>query len=156
MEIKTSIAQTKDTDAIAEIYHECSLFHQNNLPHIFKPTKLEIDLEYIKENINQEYVKIIKAEIDGVICGYLVLYSKDYPEQFFVEKEVGFIGSIGVSKKYQKLGVAKELLKHAEEFLKEQGIHTIEVDYYSFNKIAGSLYESAGYVEEKRFLTKKI
>ncbi len=122
----------------------------------FLPSSFENDLKYIRENIGREDVKIFKAESDGVIRGYLVLYLNEYPSEFFRISRYGFVGSIGVETNCRRCGIGTALMRAAEEYLKASGVRAIEIDVFTFNTEAERLYAALGYEDIKHYKRKVL
>ena len=99
---------------------------------------------------------VLKAQIEGVVVGYVIVYFNTYPSKYFCFNKRAFIGSIGVDKNYKRQGVGKALLKAVENRVKKRNISVVEVDYYSFNTAAEVLYKCCGYKEKKRYMEKFI
>lgn len=156
MSIDVSIAHKDDAEAIAKLFHQVSLIHYENLKEEFKEPKFENDLAYIKECLEKEDIRIIKAQADEIICGYLILYVHTFPEEFFVNPKRGFVGSIGVDEQQRGKGVGKSMLIFAENDLKEQGIKVFDIDFYTFNTAAEKLYNSLGFKDIKHYKRKYI
>ncbi len=154
--MKISFAKPEDAESIARIFHKTGQLHQERVPDIFLPSSFENDLKYVRENIGREEVKIFKAESDGVICGYLVLYLNEYPSEFFRISRYGFVGSIGVETNYRRCGIGTALMRAAEEYLKTSGVRAIEIDVFTFNTEAERLYAALGYEDIKHYKRKVL
>ncbi len=149
-------AGTEDTEDIARIYLQTSRIHYENRPDVFKEPSFERTLKYVSDNIGKENPVVFKAVEQNNICGYLVLYIDHYPPEFFVQTNSGFIGSIGVDEKERGRGIGTALIKAAEEYLKEQGIGLLQIDFYTFNTDAERLYDRLGYEDCKHLRQKYL
>jgi peptide alpha-N-acetyltransferase len=57
---------------------------------------------------------------------------------------------LSVSKQHRKRGIASALVKHSVEAMKEDGVEEIVLETEYDNAAALSLYESLGFIREKR------
>lgn len=151
-----SVATKNDLASIARIFHQVGMIHYQNTKTEFKEPNLKNDLFFIGRHLRAENIQVIKAEIKGQICGYLILYINNYPDNYFICPARGFISSIGVDEQFRGQGIGKKLLAFAEQMLKEKGIKILEIDVYTFNKAADNLYNKAGFEDIKCYKRKII
>ncbi|KAK7035407.1 N-alpha-acetyltransferase 30, partial [Paramarasmius palmivorus] len=62
----------------------------------------------------------------------------------------GYIAMLSVSKEYRKRGIASTLVRNSIEAMKEDGVEEIVLETEFDNHAALSLYESLGFIREKR------
>ncbi|KAK7055180.1 N-alpha-acetyltransferase 30 [Favolaschia claudopus] len=62
----------------------------------------------------------------------------------------GYIAMLSVSKNWRKRGIASTLVKNSLEAMKEDGVQEIVLETEYDNSAALSLYESLGFIREKR------
>ncbi|MGE6369521.1 N-acetyltransferase family protein [Planococcus kocurii] len=89
------------------------------------------------------YSTIIIAILNGQHVGYLMIVGNDAKRA----AHRAFI-DLGLQKDAQGKGIAKSLLKKAEEWSKEKGISRLEVTVVEENESARNLYEKAGFKSE--------
>lgn len=77
------------------------------------------------------------AEIGGEPAGYLF---------FMAAADEGELLRIGVSPRYRRQGIARALLAHMDEFVRENGIYSVWLEVREHNEAARSLYEKTGFV----------
>lgn len=153
-EVKVEVAKPEDVEDVAELAYQTGKIHEKILPNYFKQSNAENQKKYLQEAIESQYSEVFKAVCGGKIVGYLVLYVWDQPAEYFVYPEYGFIGSLGVDKKYRHQGIGTLLIKAAENWCKEHNIGAIDMDVFVFNKDAERLYASLGYEELKHYRRK--
>lgn len=154
MSITCGLADFYDVVAIAPIAYAVSKIHTQSIPREFTEPTEESNIEYIRKSIENQNTEVIKAEKDGVICGYLVLYIDEYPKEFFVDSKRGFVGSIGVDEHCRGQGVGILMIQYAENILRERGIKVFNIDVYCFNQVAEKLYDRLGFEDIKHFKRK--
>ncbi|KAF9264635.1 acyl-CoA N-acyltransferase [Marasmius fiardii PR-910] len=62
----------------------------------------------------------------------------------------GYIAMLSVSKEYRKRGIASTLVRNSIEAMKEDGVEEVVLETEYDNFAALSLYESLGFIREKR------
>lgn len=103
-----------------------------------------------------EYVKADKAIIVGAcsdedLVGFIWLFkSTNQGEQRL------HVNQIVIKEEYRNKGIGKQLMTEAEKQAKKNNITTLELNVIEENRAALSLYESLGYLTEKRLMTKKL
>ena len=68
----------------------------------------------------------------------------------------GWIFDLSVDPKYRRRGIAKKLVERFMEFVKKAGYQFIGLLVTSSNKAAVALYESLGFVEERKRMAKRL
>lgn len=102
----------------------------------------------------RDKVKVLVAELKGEIIGYLVLMlgvkdsSTGYPH--------AWIFDLFVKEEYRRKGVAKKLLKIAEDIAARSGYRYIGLTVTSENTPAVNLYTKLGYLEERKVMVKEL
>ena len=105
--------------------------------------------------------KILVAEDDGKIAGYVVILTKVRSED--VEDgdfEYGLVADLVILKKFRKMGFGKRLLEAAEAHAVSNGVRWLRIGVLAGNPAAMNLYSTMGfsdsYVElEKDLLASK-
>ena len=154
--IQVTIATADDIVPIGKIAYQVAAVHYRQTAKEFKKPTITSQTAYIRESIADKDILVLKAQIEGVVVGYVIVYFNTYPSKYFCFNKRAFIGSIGVDKNYKRQGVGKALLKAVENRVKKRNIYVVEVDYYSFNTAAEVLYKCCGYKEKKRYMEKFI
>ena len=154
--IKITQATSKDISEIGKIAYQVGLIHAQQIKKEFKKPTLKSQTAYIRQSIDNKDILVLKAHIDDVIVGYVVVYFNTYPFAYFQLNKRAFVGSIGVEENYQRCGVGRALLKAVEKEIKKRKISVIEIDYYTFNVAAENLYKNCGYKETKRYMRKFV
>ena len=152
--IKVVKANIEDVPEIGKIAHQVAQIHYQKAEKEFKKPTLKNQTAYIRKSVSDKDILVLKAVSDDKIVGYVVVYFNTYPAAYFQLNKRAFIGSIGVDSHYQRTGIGKVLLTGVEKEVKKRHISVVEVDYYSFNRAAESLYTRCGFVERKRYMSK--
>jgi len=90
--------------------------------------------------------KILMAEVDGEVAGFVAVLSKvrnEEPEEG--DYEFGLITDLVVLKRFRNKGFGRQLLEAAEVFAKSRGVRWLKIGMLAGNQAAGKLYSSMGY-----------
>lgn len=107
--------------------------------------------------ISDESTAVFVAELEGNILGFvqaIVREAADIP--VLVPRRYAIIDGIVVMSKYKKRGIGGMLMKRIEEWTKEKGASSIELNVFEFNEEAITFYESLGYMTLSRKLSKDL
>ncbi len=147
MEGKIEIAEAASSDErdIARLSYQVGKMHDDALPDYFCPTSEAEHLEVIQKMMKDAKAIVLKAVYDGKVCGFACLYLQDTPRKGFVHSKIGYIYNFGVDEAYQRRGIGAMLLEKAEDFLREKGAETVELNVFLFNQRALAFYKKYGY-----------
>ena len=147
MEGKIEIAEAVSSDEreIARLSYQVGKMHDDALPDYFCPTSEAEHLEVIQKMMKDAKAIVLKAVYDGKVCGFACLYLQDTPRKGFVHSKIGYIYNFGVDEAYQRRGIGAMLLEKAEDFLREKGAETVELNVFLFNQRALAFYKKYGY-----------
>ena len=99
-------------------------------------------------NLDKGREKVFVAEVNGMVAGYI--HAEKYQPLYF-EPMINILG-LAVSSEFRRRGIGRMLLKHAERWADEVGIHKIRLNSGSSRKEAHSFYRAMGYSNEKEQL----
>ena len=96
-------------------------------------------------NLDKGREKVFVAEVNGIVAGYI--HAEKYQTLYF-EPMINILG-LAVSSEFRRRGIGKMLLKRAERWANEVGIHKIRLNSGASRKEAHSFYRAMGYSNEK-------
>ena len=96
-------------------------------------------------NLDKGREKVFVAEVNGIVAGYI--HAEKYQTLYF-EPMINILG-LAVSSEFRRRGIGRMLLKHAERWANEEGIHKIRLNSGASRKEAHSFYRAMGYSNEK-------
>ena len=96
-------------------------------------------------NLDKGREKVFVAEVNGIVAGYI--HAEKYQTLYF-EPMINILG-LAVSSKFRRRGIGRMLLKRAERWANEIGIHKIRLNSGASRKEAHSFYRAMGYSNEK-------
>ena len=89
--------------------------------------------------------KVFVAEVNGIVAGYI--HEEKY-QTLYAEPMINILG-LAVSFEFRRRGIGRTLLKYAERWANEVGIHKIRLNSGATRKEAHSFYRAMGYNNEK-------
>jgi len=96
-------------------------------------------------NLDKGREKVFVAEVNGIVSGYI--HAEKYQTLYF-EPMINILG-LAVSSEFRRRGIGRMLLKRAERWANEVGIHKIRLNSGASRKEAHSFYRAMGYRNEK-------
>lgn len=151
-------AYEDDLDSICILSNEIYGDHFRSMPDNFLEPKDDFrDTPYWQcfMNVDDAIVLVAqeKEKIIGAVCAKIVV-TKGIP--FLAEKTRLYIGTIVVTDKHQRCGVASLLMEHVEEFSKKFNATEVLLEVMSFNQSAINFYRALGFDNFSTKLVKKL
>ncbi|TKB10731.1 N-acetyltransferase [Desulforhopalus sp. IMCC35007] len=119
-------ATIDDLTALVDL--EKSIFHYD----IISPRQMR----YL---LNSKTALVIKAELGNLLVGYMIILRR-------CRSRILRIYSLGVRQDARKLGVGRQLLTVAEQYLQETGCEILSLEVQAQNSAAQLFYLAAGFV----------
>ncbi|MBC5815375.1 MAG: GNAT family N-acetyltransferase [Candidatus Eremiobacteraeota bacterium] len=116
------------------------------------PPMLDIAFERLLTFVYDQPHHFLIAELDGKRAGF-VLTIHSLPDEVTLAPQA-FIAYMSVEPDMRRAGVAAELLKHTERAARDLAMPYIALMVTEENEAARNLYESAGFITERRLLCK--
>ena len=149
-------ANPNDVDELVELWIEFMDYHcALDSGFVRAPDASARWAEYISGKLIDPAFRVLVAETDECIAGYVVAAVVDYPPIITIEN-YGFLQEIAVRDSYRNAGVGKQLYKAAEAWLRDQGICQIEVKVDVVNSVARGFWDSAGFLPHTETLIKRL
>lgn len=89
------------------------------------------------------------AEIDGEVVGYILCRVKRVP-QYMGGVLVGDLSDMWIRRKARRLGIGDKLVRIAIEWLRELGVHSIEIQVLWNNQVSWEIFDKMGFKVEYR------
>ena len=97
---------------------------------------------------------VLIAEIDGMVAGFALLIY-DLPDEITLTEQT-FIAYMAVEPKQQRRGIARALMNNVEERARRRGLPYLSLMVTEENEAAREMYSAAGFVTERRLMTKAL
>ena len=125
---------------LSAIYAESTYEYYNN-------GKFSLTVQQLRKTLTewkkQRNCNVLLCIVDGQIAGYVEILGYEQPHK----KHIATI-RVGVIKKYQKIGVATELIKRAEQWAKNHDISRLQCFIHEQNQLAIECFQKAGFIQE--------
>jgi ribosomal protein S18 acetylase RimI-like enzyme len=146
--MKLRPATSQDFELFRELNAEVQSLHAEAVPNLFKPAS-EMSLsqaDFDKLIANPEMKITIAESEDGKALGYVFTQILNRPENpYRYGSKMLYINHLAVRTEARKQGVGKALMIHAVAEGKASGISRIELDVWSFNEKAVSVFKNFGF-----------
>ena len=96
-------------------------------------------------NLDKGREKVFVAEVNEIVAGYI--HAEKYQTLYF-EPMINILG-LAVSSEFRRRGIGRMLLKRAERWANEVGIHKTRLNSGASRKETHSFYRAMGYNNEK-------
>jgi GNAT superfamily N-acetyltransferase len=146
----------RDVPRLLEIFSELEMLHRAECPAVFKEGRSE-DFEEKGRSIVDPARMTLVATMSGEVVGYAYGQIREMGERPFLHsRKILWVDELAVTKSKQRQGIAKELLKSAEDWARVHDCPIVELNVWKFNEPAFWLYEEAGYEVQSLRLGKKV
>jgi ribosomal protein S18 acetylase RimI-like enzyme len=125
-----------DKTVLIELWHECDLTRPWNNPHA--------DIDFCVASPNS--CLLVMENDEGRIVGSVMVGYDSHRGWFYY---------LAVVPKLRHRGIGRQLLKAAENWLRERGVRKAQLMIRSENQQALSFYEAADYAKEDRIIMSK-
>lgn len=141
-------ARPEHYEAICAAIAEVDAAHQEQLPDVFCKRSGPIrPRDLLVQRMQGPESAILVALEDAAVVGVVEVMMKPLPDQDgLVPRRVALIDNVVVRAGHRGRGIGSKLIARAERWAIEQGATAIELNVWSTNTSAKSLYESLGYV----------
>jgi shikimate dehydrogenase len=141
-------ATPNDDATISRLHSALQAYHAEAHPSFFKqPSAHTFPPAMVRDILAKPSNIVFLAEIGGTALGYL--YADTMPAQetamtFPLERL--WIHHISVEPNFQRQGIGKALIDAAKSYARSQGIRTLALSVWAFNRVAIRFFEAQGFV----------
>ena len=127
--------------ALADLFNQYRVFYQQS-------SDLEGAAAFLRQRFLQQDSRILVAEMGGQLIGFLQIY----PSLSSVAMQpIWILNDLYVDPAYRRQGVARELMRAAQEQGVKIKIARMELSTQMSNLSAKKLYQSLGFVQDNEF-----
>jgi len=135
----------EDVPIIIEMWKELMDFHKERDEFFSRSTTgHEGFTDFITAHIAKDASCVLVAELKENIVGYCLVAIEKYPPVLQIQ-EYGRVHNLAITKKYRCRGIGKELLREAQAWFCEKGVHRIEARIATSNKLATKFWAKMGF-----------
>jgi Acetyltransferases len=147
MNLKIREAAADDYAGVGSLVSEVHRLHLENRPDVYLDTDMPFPKERFSELLQREDTKLLVAENtdSGELLAYSILEMMTPKNlQILIPSRFMYIDDFCVKSGYRKNGIGRLLFRHIGEYAKSEGISSIQLTVWEFNKNAIQFYESMG------------
>ena len=147
MKYKVRFADKEDYKVINEIIREVHDLHVKNRPDVYNETDKPLSEEEFKEILEDDRYKMFlvqERESKEVVAFSLIQIVEPRNIPILTPVKTALIDTFCVKEKYRKRGIGKFLFQHIISFAKKEGVNTLQLVVWEFNKGAIKFYEALG------------
>jgi ribosomal protein S18 acetylase RimI-like enzyme len=111
--------------------------------------------EYLEEDFRNPRARVYIVKDRGAIVGLTVGRIINCFPPFKIDK-VGLLGEAYLQPAYRRQGIMRKLEALLIEFFQEQGVHYVELEVLSSNKLGKETWTALGYRTYKEYMRKEI
>jgi len=147
--VQYRLASEDDFGVLKEFYTKLNQFFYQvgyRLPH---PENVgEVWLDSFRRTLGR-FSRVDIAEIDGCVVGFMLSRIKRVPA-YMGGVLVGELSDMWIEPQARRLGIGDALSRRALNWLREQGVHSVEIQVLRDNEASWKLYERMGFQLEFR------
>lgn len=140
-------ALESDYTPVLELFDYSDRVHRKEFPQLYKePSNPSRSVDYYKEIIEKEDDLFLVADQNSHILGFIYCIRETaghipihQPRKFAV------IDNLVVRPDHQRKGIGRKLMESAKKWAIEEELDQLELNVFSFNSGAITLYENLGY-----------
>ena len=140
------LAEASDAERIGQLWLEMVAFHAAFDPEMFRPTEngAELYARSVRDRIHDPQARILVAELDGEVVGYVNGMIADITTEIFQPLRCGLLSDIYVAGSYRGHGLGRTLVERLTLWFRSAGIRYFEWHVSAKNKEALAFWDSIG------------
>jgi len=146
-EVKIRPATEEDLVNIVPMLVSIQGAHVEAFPERYAALSEVSALAFLTKHFNLEQGLWV-AELSGQLVGYvMVQFNETQNHPILRDRQWCYLKQIGVTDSVKRSGIGKRLLKKVFQECERRSISDIELDVWSFNDLAESFFQSAGFTQ---------
>ena len=147
IEMQIRRAAIEDAETLSRLNVDVQRLHAQALPQLFKtPESDGFALQFMREHLSDPHNYFFIARLDGEDIGYVFARLIDRPENPFMHAwKYITIDQISVQPAHQGQGCGSQLMEQVRTLARDEGIPTIALDTWSFNREAQDFFIRQGF-----------
>jgi ribosomal protein S18 acetylase RimI-like enzyme len=151
------LATESDIPAICALGEEVNLLHHEAFPHVFAgPGAPGRDRAHWTIGILKEDGATFVAEEHDAVVGFVTVSITTESHSLLQPICFGRVGSISVTSSMRGRGIGRELMRLAEEWVRDHGGIEVRLNVWAFNVHALHMYQELGYEVRSHQLARPI
>jgi GNAT superfamily N-acetyltransferase len=146
-----------DYPSLLSIMAEIERQHVDALPQIFRASPQNECVKMLDEILADNDAVLLVAEKNGEVIGYINLcYKKFGDDAMLVPRYYVGIRDLAVARKHHRSGAGSVLMQAAENWARERGAATLELNVWDFNSGAFAFYQEMGFSDASHHMWKYL
>ena len=147
-----------DWDAVIPLFDALDEFHRRELPWLFQePGAAFRDRQFLEAIASNDRAQIFVAADQDVVVGFVHVRLFDTPDTpAFIEQLRAAVDDLFVDPTCRRSGIARKLLKTAEDWARSKGAVGIDLNVYAFNTTGQRVFAAAGFEILSKRMTKHL
>ena len=152
-----NITRTTDFELIARLNKPIHELHASMYPQYFREYDFEAIRDSFEKLVKDNSFVFLLLEDENESLGYAWVELRNYPETVFTKaRQALFVHQISIVNDQKRRGHGTELMKHIYDIAREQGIETVELDFWANNEVAKNFYSKQGFTGYREFVCKRV
>ncbi len=140
-------AAAADYIAISKLNSEVHNLHVKNRSDVYVDTDAPFLKEYFNDLLNSESIKVLVVENtdNKELAAYSIVKIMSTPSiPVLIPRKIAFIDDFCVKSDCKKKGIGRLLFQHIIGYVKTEGVSSLQLVVWEFNKDAIGFYEAMG------------
>lgn len=140
------LAEAADAERIGELWAEMVSYHAVLDPQIFRPAAggAELYARSILDRLSDADARVLIAEIDGAVVGYVNGVIADITTEMFLPLRCGLLADIYVQAAFRRRGLGRQLVERLTLWFRSRGIGHFEWHVSAGNREALDFWKTIG------------
>jgi ribosomal protein S18 acetylase RimI-like enzyme len=150
-------ATEPDLSAICALGQEVNGIHYQAFPQVFASAgEIERDAAHWMSSIGKQDATTFVAEESGSLVGFVNVSIVTESHSLLQPMRFGRVASVGITEHKRGLGIGRELMALAQDWVAHRGGVEVRLDVWAFNSHALHVYEELGYEVRSFILAKPL
>ena len=151
------IAQSKDIPGLLSLLLQVGQVHRGIRPDIFADGTLKYDTQALEALLLDPRRPVFVATEGNFVAGYCFCVQKSYEgDSLFVPRQELYIDDLCVDEGHRRQGIAEALYRHAEDYARQLGCHSVTLNVWCGNDGAQRFYEKMGMTPRNIHMEKRL
>ena len=140
------LAEAADAERIGELWAEMVSFHAALDPQTFRPAAggAELYARSILNRLSDADARVLIAEIDGAVVGYVNGVIADITTEMFLPLRCGLLADIYVKAAYRRRGLGRQLVERLTLWFRSRDVRHFEWHVSAGNRGAMAFWKRVG------------
>ncbi|MCY4062312.1 MAG: GNAT family N-acetyltransferase [Chloroflexi bacterium] len=140
------LAEAADAESIGHLWAEMVAYHAALDPETFRPAErgAERYARGILDRLRDADARVLVAEIDGAVVGYVNGVVADITTELFIPLRCGLLADIYLQAAFRRRGLGKQLVERLMLWFRSRGVNHIEWHVSARNHEALAFWKAVG------------